>query len=226
MSQRTDQIEFRAEKRTVLGKTVKTLRQEGKLPAAMYGHGFEPISLQLDAHDVAPILSQIGGSQLIRIKIAGEKKPEMALVRDIQRDPIRGTLLHVDFYRVSMTERIRAEIPILLINQSPVVEANEGIMIQGINSFEVECLPGDLVESLEIDLSQLTEVDQMITVADLQVPEGIHILTSADEMIVRINPAYEMVIEEEVEEAEELEVIEAGREETEETKEPAVEEEE
>jgi large subunit ribosomal protein L25 len=158
------------------------------------------------------VLSKVGGSQLISIKIKGNKQPERALVRDVQRDPIRRTFLHVDFYRVKMTERLTAEVPLIVVGESPVAEAREGILLQGISAIEVECLPGDLVDAIEVDLSDLVEIDQGIYVRDLAVPAGIDVLTDRDEMIARVVPlAEEEEIEEEIEElipeVEEVEVI-------------------
>lgn len=214
MNQRTERVELTAERRTVLGKQVKQLREQGWTPGVMYGHGFDPVPLQFGARSLQQVLAQVGGSQLISIKVEGQEQPEVALVREVQRDPIRRTPLHVDFYRVMMTERLTAEIPLEIIGKSPVVEAREGILLQGLSAIEVECLPGDLVDAIEVDLSDLTEVDQALHVRDLAVPAGIDILTDPDEMIVHVVPLEEEEVEE-VEviapEAEEVEVITEAR---------------
>jgi large subunit ribosomal protein L25 len=209
MSQRAEQVVLAAEKRTVLGKQVKQLRQEGWTPGVMYGHDFDPMPLQFEARSLQHLLSEAGGSQLIGIKIKGRKEPEMALVRDIQRDPIRQTVLHVDFYRVMMTERLTAEVPLEIVGESPVVEQGEGILLQGISTVEVECLPSDLVDAIEVDLSDLTELDQAVYVRDLAIPSGMEVLTDIDEMIVRVVPLVaEEVFEEELEEVIIPEVVE------------------
>jgi len=211
MNQQAEQVELAAEKRVVLGKQVQQLRRQGWIPAVMYGHGFDPVHLQFKARSLTQALSQVGGSQLIRIRVKGQKQPEMALMRAVQRDCIRGTLLHVDFYRVMMTERLTTEIPLAIVGESPVLELKEGILLHGISTIEVECLPGDLVDALEVDLSDLAEVDQALYVRDLAVPAGIEVLTGPDEMIVRIAPLEAEEEEEEEEEllleAEEVEVI-------------------
>nr|HID13604.1 50S ribosomal protein L25 [Anaerolineae bacterium] len=210
MDQRAKYVELTAEKRTVLGKQVKQLRRQGWVPGVMYGHGFDPMPLQFEARGLRQVLSQTGGSQLIRIKVKGQKQPERALVREVQREPIRGTLLHVDFYRVMMTERLTAEVPLELVGESPVVEQKEGILLHGLSTVEVECLPGNLVDAIEVDLSDLTEVDQALHVRDLAVPAGMEILTDPDEMIVRVVPLEareEIEVEEVVSAAEEVKVI-------------------
>jgi large subunit ribosomal protein L25 len=199
MDQRADRVELTAEKRVVFGRHVKQLRRQGWVPGVMYGHGFTPVSLQFDVRALRKVLSQVGGSQLISIQVEGQEKPETALVRDVQRDPIQGTLLHVDFYRVKMTERITAEVPLEMVGESPVVEQKAGILLQGLTTIEVESLPGDLVDAIEVDLSDLAEVDQALYVRDLAIPAGMEVLTDPDEMVVRVVP---------LEEEEEIEVVE------------------
>jgi large subunit ribosomal protein L25 len=212
MSQQAERITLSAGKRTVTGKHVKQLRQEGWVPGVMYGHGFDSVSLQFEERNLTRLLSHVGGSQLIQIDVEGAKEPEMALVRDVQRDPIRGSVLHVDFYRVKMTERLTAEIPLAMEGESPVITRNEGILLQGLSAIEVECLPGDLVDAIVVDLADLLEIDDSIHVRDLAIPSGIDVLTDPDELIVRVAPlAEEEVIEEIVEEelmpGEEVEIV-------------------
>lgn len=212
MDQQVEQVELTAEKRTILGKQVKQLRQQGWVPAVMYGHDFDAVPLQLKVRRLRQVLSQVGGSQLISVRIKGQKKPTMTLVRDVQRDSIRGTLLHVDFYRVRMTERLTAEIPLVIVGESPMVEQNEGILLHGISTIEVECLPGDLVDAIEVDLSDLTELDQALHVSDIAIPANIDVLTNLGEMIMHVVPMVEEEEEEEIEEvmmpdAAEVEVI-------------------
>ena len=201
MSQQAERITLSAGKRTVTGKHVKQLRREGWVPGVMYGHGFESVALQFEERNLTRLLSRVGGSQLIQVAVEGTKEPEMALVRDVQRDPLRGTVLHVDFYRVQMTERLTAEIPLQMEGESPVIALNEGILLQGLSAVEVECLPGDLVDSIVVDLADLLEVDDSIHVKDLAIPSGIDVLTDPDELVVRVAPlAEEEIIEEVVEE--------------------------
>ncbi len=202
-----ERIELAAEPRTVIGKQVNQLRRAGWVPAVMYGHDFDPLSLQLPAHGLKRVLATVGGSRLLGIRIKGKDQPEMALVRDVQRDPIKGTLLHVDFYRVSMTEKLTTEVPLTLVGESPVVARKEGLLLHGISAVEVRCLPADLVETIGVDISGL-EMNQAIYVRDLAVPAGIEVLTDPDEMIVRVVPLEEEVIEEApVAEVAEVEVI-------------------
>jgi large subunit ribosomal protein L25 len=214
MNQQSEQVTLTAKRRAVLGKHVKQLRRQGWVPGVMYGHGFEAIPLQFENRKLSKLLSHVSGSQLVSIQVADQEEPEMALVRDVQRDPIRGDVLHVDFYRVQMTERLTAEIPLVIVGESPVIRQHEGILLQGISAIEVECLPGDLVDEIAVDLSDLEEVGQGVYVRDLAVPSGIDVLTDLDEMIVRVVAmAEEEIVEEAALEAEEVEVITEAKEE-------------
>jgi large subunit ribosomal protein L25 len=227
MNQQSDQVTLTAERRTALGKRVKQLRHEGWVPGVMYGHGFDSMALQFEERGLTRMLSHVSGSQLVSIEVAGQDKPETALVRDVQRDPIRGDVLHVDFYRVDMAERLTAEIPLVVVGESPVTERHEGILLLGVSAIEVECLPGDLVDEIAVDLSDLVEVGQGVHVRDLAIPAGIDVLTDVDEMVARVVPlAEEEAIEEllEVEPGvEEVELVtEAGEGEAEEVEEEAM----
>ncbi len=232
MSQK-GRVELKAKERSLLGSKVKRLRREGWVPGVMYGHDFESVPLKFDKYDLREVLSQVGGSQLVNVRVAGADEPEFALLREVQRDVITGDLLHVDFYRVMMTETITTEIPLLTVGESPVAEQKEGILLHGIAEIEVECLPGDLVDAIEVDLTELTEVGKAILVDDLAVPSGIDVLTDPDEMIARLVPLEEVElerptaeVEEELimgEEGEEVEVIgEAKAEEGEEAEEEEI----
>jgi len=210
-----------ASSRTVLGKQVKQLRADGLVPGVLYGHSFDSQSLQFDTKTLNRLISRVSGSQLITVQIEGQDEPEWALLRDVQRDVITRELLHVDFYRVQMGERLTAEIPLVIVGESPIVAENEGLMLQGISSVEVECLPSALVEAFEVDVSVLTELDQSLCVRDLAVPAEVDVLSDLDEMIVRIvRLAEEAILEEEIVEEEpefgEVEVIGRAQEEEEE----------
>ncbi|MBC7225955.1 MAG: 50S ribosomal protein L25 [Thermoflexales bacterium] len=191
------QLELSAQARTLVGKQVRRLRREGWIPAVLYGPDAKSQPLQIPAAEAETVIGQAGTSHLIALSISGEPSALQVLVRGLQRDPIRRTLLHVDFYRVEMDKPITMAIPIVLVGSSPVVERREGILLQGKQTLEIECLPRDLIEAVEVDLSSLTEVDQQITVGDLVLPSTIRVLDDPEEMVVRVTP---LEVAEEVEE--------------------------
>jgi large subunit ribosomal protein L25 len=179
-----EQIELTATPRTVIGKQVKALRRAGNVPLVVYGARIQPVHLQASVKELARVLRLAGGSRLIAVKTDGET--HMTLAREVQREPISGQILHVDLLAVSMTERLRTEVPLALDGKSPAVRRGEGVLVTGIDEIEIECLPTDLPDRIHIDLSVLDKIGAVIYVKDLRVPDAIKILTDPDEMIARV----------------------------------------
>jgi large subunit ribosomal protein L25 len=210
-----EQIELKTQKREVIGKKVKSLRREGLVPAVLYGHETDSIPLQVEERELDRVLTQAGEHRLIALKIGRARKPHMALTRDVQWDVISGRPLHVDFYAVVMTEKITTAVPLVLVGEAPAADQAGVILLQGLDEVEIECLPGDLPEAIEVDLGGLEEIDQAIYVKDLQVPLDVEILTDGEEIVAKVDwAAPEEVEEEEVVPVEpaEVEVITKGRE--------------
>ena len=197
-----------AEVRTVIGKQVKALRRQGGLPAVMYGHHFEPVSITLDAREASRLLAGITSSQLLTIKVGGEQ--HSVLVREKQRNPVRGNLIHVDFLAVSMTEKLRAMVIIATEGDAPAVRDFDGLVVSGVEQVEVQCLPKDLPERIIVDLSTLKAIGDAIYVRDLQLSSAVEILTDPNEMIVLVT-AQTMEAEEGEYVAAEPEIIEKGK---------------
>ena len=199
-----DQIELSATTRNVLGKKVRFLRREGITPANLYGHNLKSSALQIDTVDIKHTLSKAGKSSLVALKVDDAKKPKMVVVREIQREPLTGDLLHVDLYQVKMAEKIKLEVPLLFTGEAPAVKDRGGILVQNLTSIEVECLPANMPHNIEVDLSVLEEIDQAVHVSDLSVPEAVTILTDPEQAIVQIaRSKVEVEIAEEVAAAEE-----------------------
>ncbi len=215
-----EQFELNVAPRQVIGKQVKALRRAGQVPVNLYGRGIKPLVLQVDAKSATRVLSRTGQSRLINLNMPGRTQPQIALAREIQREPITGNLYHVDFMAVSMTERIKVQIQVVLTGESPAAQRGEGVLVHALSNLEIECLPGDLIDAIRVDVSTLDKIDAQISVKDLQVPETIKILADPDDMVVRVTPAREEKVEEEVapaaaEAAAEVEVIEKGKKEEE-----------
>jgi large subunit ribosomal protein L25 len=204
-----EEIVLKAEQRQLTGKKVRHLRRQGYVPSVLYGHNITPIHLKIEGRALDPVLQEAGTNRLITLTIDGVHEPKRVLVRDLQRDVITHAMLHVDLYEVIMTERITAEVPVVLLGESPVVKAGEGLLFEGLDSLEIECLPGDLPPQIEVDISGLTAIDDTILIRDLKVSEAIEILADAEEVVVKILPPEREEIEEEVvvEEVPEVEVV-------------------
>jgi large subunit ribosomal protein L25 len=173
--------------RIVIGKQVKALRRAGDVPAVLYSRHGDPVVLQVNNRELLRVLTRAGGSRLIKLNIAGAKDAPMALAREVQREPIKGTILHVDFFGVSMTELIKVEIPIRYEGVSPAVTRNEGVLIHNLDSIQIECLPGDLIDSVSIDLTRLDKVGDVIHVSDLKVPETVKLMLEPEVTVARVS---------------------------------------
>ena len=205
-----------AVKRSVTGKKVGVLRREGKLPGVIYGHNFETTAILMDLKDATKVLNAATSSSIVSVKIDG--KDHAALVREKQRDYIRNQYIHIDFQAVSQTETIRAKVGIVITGIAPAVKDFNGIVVEGLDSIEIEALPKDLPERFTIDISGLANIGDAIHVSDIAVPENVTFLTSPDELVMLITaPAAEEVEEVAVAEVEgaEPEVIEKGKKEEE-----------
>ena len=179
-----EQIELSATPRTVIGKQVRALRRAGHVPLVVYGAHIQPVALQANAKELMRVLRQAGGSRLIAVNASGETR--MTLAREVQREPISGQILHVDLLAVSMTERLRTEVPLALDGKSPAVRRGEGVLVTGLDTIEIECLPADLPDRIHVDLNALEKVGDAIYVKDLRVPDTIKVLTDLDETVARV----------------------------------------
>jgi large subunit ribosomal protein L25 len=194
--------ELEAEARTTFGKKVKNIRNAGLVPAEIYGRGFENQSIQVDGKILSQLLEDAGSTNLITIKV-GSKKPVSTLARNIQYSPVKRDLLHVDFYAVIMDETVSVTIPIHLVGESVLVKDEDAVLVTGINSLDIEALPADLPESVEVDLTVIESFNDSISVADLSLPEGVIIHSSLESMIATYQPP--RLVEEEEEDTELLE---------------------
>ena len=197
-----DQIELNAAKRDVLGKKVRFLRRQGVTPVHVFGHGIESLPLQCDTASLQRVIAQTGQTRVINLKIDGEKTPRTVMVRETQQNILKGALLHVDFYQVKMTEVIDVDVPIVLVGEAPALRNKENMLSQELNELSVQCLPANIPNSIEVDVSSLDEADQAIRVNDIAAREGITVLNDPEAMVARITVQREIV--EEVPEAVEV----------------------
>lgn len=222
----TEKIVLTAQKRTVKGKQVGALRRQGILPGIIYGKlgksHIDPIMIQLNLHDASQIIKNLTGSSLVTVDVEGEDYP--VVLREVQKDVIYGTLRHVDFMAVSLTEKLQTAVPIELVGEAPVESLMAAVVVTGISELMVECFPQDMPERIEVDTSVLVDLDSAIYVKDLVLSDKVEILSDPDELIAGVTHvtveeepvAAEGELEELLEEGAEPEVIEKGKKEEEE----------
>lgn len=176
-----EKVVLNASKRDVVGKQVKALRREGKLPGVIYGRHTEPVNINLDAHTASLALGRLTSSSLVTINVDGTEYP--ALVREKQRDYIKNRLLHVDFLAVSLDEKIRTYVSVNFIGVSTAVKDFNAVLVKNLEQLEVECLPTDLPERIDVDISALTKPGEGIRVREVPVSDKIRILNDPETMV-------------------------------------------
>lgn len=185
-----DRLSLKAEERTLLGKKVKNLRKDGKLPGHVYGKGVETEHVSVDGKTFLKTFKEAGETGLINLKI-GAEKVRPVLVRGVQYDPITGQPIHIDFYQVNLTQKVKVPVPLILIGDQPEsVHLGETIVLQTLQEVEVEALPTDLVENIEVDITPLKNIDDAITVGQLNYDRSkLTVCAGEDEIVVKLAPA-------------------------------------
>ena len=198
------ELKLKAEKREESGKgAARKLRAAGRVPAVLYGHGVGPMAVSVDAKDLFHILHGSAGTNvLVDLQVDGTQ--HLSLPREIQRDHVRGRYLHVDFLAVRRDETVTVSVPVHVIGESPGVKAG-GVIEHHLWELQVECLPGDVPDGIDADVSKL-QVGDSLRVADLTPPRGVSVLTPLEESVVSVVIPQVRVVEE----------VEAGAEEGEE----------
>ena len=181
-------IEIVVSPRSVTGKATKQLRRKGIIPANIFGHGETPQAVQLEALTFEGLRRGHHTTGVISLKVDGTKKAQTALIRHVQRDPLNGKVLHIDFLRVSMRDRINAKVPLRLEGTAPGVKIEGGILLHLLDALEVECAAGDIVESIGVDVSSLEHIDDVIHAKDVPLPPNFTLITEPEEAVAKITP--------------------------------------
>lgn len=202
-----EKIVMEAQKRNRIGKKVKQLRADGKLPAVIYGRELEGLPITLNLREVTRILRNVTSSTLVTLDVDGEEY--LTLLRERQRDVLKGNWLHLDFLAVSRTEKIRASVSIVLEGEAPALKNFDALLVTSMDQVEVDALATDLPEFITVDVSGLEEIGNSIAVADLQLGDGVDVLNDPEDVLVVVS-AQTAEIEEEVDEEGLEEDLEAG----------------
>ncbi len=214
------QVSLQVASRTVLGKEVKKLRRVGVIPANIYGRHQPSQALQVDQHALERFLAGHRATRVIDLQVDGSNGTVLnALVRHIKRSPRNGKILHVDFLRVSMNEPITVRVPLRLIGTAPAVEVEGGVLLHMLDTLEIECLPGDLPEALELDIGSLKELDDALHVRDVPLPPKVTLLSDPDEPVAKVVAPRAVLAEEAQAEAAETAASTTGAEAAQETSE-------
>jgi large subunit ribosomal protein L25 len=190
-----ERIELKIEDREVTGKKVKFLRNKGTVPVHLFGHNVPSKTLQGDAVTLGKAVAHAGHTRLINLKIAGDSENRVVMVKEVQKNPIKGNLLHVDFYQVNMAEKIRVEVPIALVGESPALKIRENMLMHSMFSLHIECLPDKMPDNIPVDIGLIKEVNQAVYVRDVVMPD-ITIMNDPDLTIAKVTLRPVEVVEE------------------------------
>ncbi len=218
-------VELKVSPREVLGKKVKALRREGVIPANVYGHALESVAIQISKDDLVHLLHSAGRNEIVYLRLDGEEA-RPTFLRQIQRNPVTDAILHVDFYQISLKEKVRMEVRLVLVGTAPAEQTHGGTLLHSVDRIAVEGLPTEIPSVIEVDVSGLDVIDAAIHVRELSVPDEITVLSDPEQVVAKVAPPQveKEPEEEEVEEVEgEVPEGEEGAPEAEEGAEPAAE---
>jgi large subunit ribosomal protein L25 len=205
-----EKVIIKAVKRDVIGKKVGVLRREGKIPGVVYGHHINPISILMDRREVTRAISGLTSSSIVTLDIDGEM--HSALIREKQRNYLRNELIHIDFQAVSLKEKIRSKIEVILTGSAPAVKNFNGIVFHEKEFIEVEALPTDLPERFVVDISNLEKIGDQIRISDMKFSDKITVFDDSNDTVVTITGiTSEQTEEEPAADSSEPEVVEKGK---------------
>ena len=192
------EVALKAEVRGGTGKGVaRKLRATGKVPGTLYGRGIDPVTLAVDARELTHLIHDNGANVLIDLEV--DSQTHLTLARALDRDPVRGTILHVDFLKIAHDQTIKIDVPIHIEGESHGVKEG-GVLEHHLWQLHVECLPGNVPESITVDVTPLG-IGEAFHVGDITPPHGVTVLTSVDEIIVGCVVPQVLKVEAELEEA-------------------------
>ena len=227
MAIKHQKLELNAQKREVIGSGLNNLRKSGYMPAVLYGKNQESISLQIPVKDFHRAFELAGESTMVYLNVDGQSYP--TIIHDIAKDAVSDSILHADFYKVRLDEKIKAKVAVVFHGESPAVKDLGGIFVRNTNELEIEAFPQDLPHEIVVDISSLKNMGNQILVKDLKLDSKLKVMAEAEEIIATVQePMSEAELEKALEAptttVEDVEVIKKEKEEelTEETEEKPV----
>lgn len=173
-----------ANTREVFGRKVKKLRATGQIPATVYGKNVKSVSIAVPADTFMKTYDEVGETGLVELSVDGSIRP--VLIHNVQKDPVTGAILHIEFHEVDLKVKVHANVPIVTIGESPAVTQKKGVVLRILDEIEVEALPTDLPEKIEVDVGGLIDVNAEVKVGDLRIPKGVTVLSDSALTVVKI----------------------------------------
>jgi len=187
-------ILLKAQKRDVVGKAASRIREKGLIPAVVYGHKIKNINIQVASNEFMKVYREAGESTLFDLSL-NDASPVKVIIQDVQKDPVKGDFIHVDFHQVSMKEKLQTQIPLKFVGVAPAVKAFGGVFVTQKESINVKCLPQDLVSEIEVDVTPMVTLEDSLRIKDLRVSEKIEVLDNPQDIVASVIVTKEEVIE-------------------------------
>lgn len=179
-------ISLKAAKRDVLGKKVKRLRSEGLVPGVVYGNGFDTENIQISYGEFSRVYNQAGSSAIVTMEVGSNHYD--VLIHEVDYDPVKSSFSHVDFLRIKKGEKINTKIPLEFIGESSMVKDLGGSLLTELDEVEVRCLPADLVDKIEVDVSVIAAFNEPIRIKDLKIPAKMEVLSDPEGVVANVVP--------------------------------------
>ena len=180
------EINLKAERRTVVGKGMKTLRKAGLVPANVYGPGMASIPIQVAAKEFQNVVQHATATTMINLTIGSDETPRSVYLQKVQWQFLKHEPFHLDFYAINLKRLMQSPVRLAFIGEAPAAKMANVKLAQPVAQIHVEALPHDLPESIEVDLSVLLEIDQAIHARDLKLPPGVTLVDDPNELIARV----------------------------------------
>lgn len=176
-------MEILAQTREIFGGKVKNVREQGLIPAELYGHNLENIHLSVPAKEFSRVFKEAENTV---IKLKTGAKEYNVLIHDVSKDALSGKISHIDFYAVKMDEKIRTRVPLIFVGEAPAVKEKGGVLIKSVQELEVESLPADLPHDIKVDLSSLSDIKTAISVKHLKIGDRVKLLADPETVVVSV----------------------------------------
>jgi len=180
--------DLNVDSREVTGKKVRSLRRQGIIPAHLYGRSTESLALQAAAPTMTTLLRTTSPNAIINLQVKGEPETRPVMLRGVQRHPVTDELIHVDFYQISLTETLRADVPLIITGEAPAVHIFGGVFLQALDHITIEALPSEIPSRIDVDVSGLDTLDSAVHVRDLSIPDTVLLLTDLDQVVAKVEP--------------------------------------
>lgn len=180
-----EQLNIKAQVREITGKRVRNLRSRGIIPANLSGDAKPSVAIQLPADELNRLLKRRGAG-VLRLQIGAAPRSETALLNRVERNPITSAVLHVDFRRVRLNQPVHARVPVHIIGEAPAIRVQGGVLLHLLDTVEIEALPANIPEAVTLDISPLEELNSTLTVADIQLPGNVKMVSPEGEAVVTV----------------------------------------